>query len=425
MDILVIGSGGREHALIWAIKQSPLVDKIYVAPGNGGTRELAEAVLLNLSGHQDVIDFCKENEIGLVIIGPEAPLADGLSDSLTKAGIKVFGPSKAAAQLEASKGFTKRLCDKYQIPTAAYQEFTNAKEAKAYVKEQGTPIVIKADGLAAGKGVVVAMTEKEAFQAIDEILGGRFGKAGASIVVEEYLSGEEVSFFALVDGESAIAFGSAQDHKRVGDGDTGPNTGGMGTYSPAPVFTKALEDQVMREIIFPTVHGMKTEGMPFKGVLFAGLMITSRGPRLIEFNVRFGDPETQVLMARLKSDLVSLFLSCADGTLAGRKVELHDRAALCVVMAAKGYPEDYKKGTPIRNLEQASALSDVIVFHAGTQYKEGNYVANGGRVLGVTGLGRTVQDAQKKAYQAVDTIEWEDGFCRRDIGWRAIQKVAS
>lgn len=425
MNILVIGSGGREHALTWALKKSPLAEKIYIAPGNGGTKTLAESVLLDIGTHQNVVKFCQERSIGLVVIGPEAPLASGLADSLAAAGIPVFGPGKAAAQLEASKGFTKRLCDKYNIPTADYQEFTDAAQAKAYVTKNGTPIVIKADGLAAGKGVIIAMNEAEAFQAIDDILGGKFGSAGASIVIEEFLEGEEVSFFALVDGTTAVTFGSAQDHKRVGDGDTGPNTGGMGTYSPAPVFTASLEQQVMQEIILPTVKGLQAEGTPFKGILFAGLMITTKGPKLIEFNVRFGDPETQVLMARLKSDLVPLFLACAKGELAGKKVELLDHAALCVVMAAKGYPEDYLKGTEICNLDQAEKIPDVIIFHAGTKCTDNTYYANGGRVLGVTGIGKTVMEAQKKAYHAVDTIDWEGGFCRRDIGWRAIQRKAS
>ena len=425
MNVLIIGSGGREHALAWSIKQSPLTENIYVAPGNAGTRDIAENVFIAINDPKNIVDFCHINSINLVIIGPEAPLANGLVDALTAAGIHTFGPSKAAAQLEASKGFTKRLCDAYNIPTATYQEFSEAEPAKAYIAQQSLPIVIKADGLAAGKGVIIAQTEDEASQAIDDILGGKFGSAGASLVIEEFLEGEEVSFFALVDGAHAIPFGSAQDHKRVGEGDTGPNTGGMGTYSPAPIFTLALEDQVMQEIVIPTVQGMENDGMPFKGVLFVGLMITEDGPKLIEFNVRFGDPETQVLMARLKSDLVPLLQATIDGDIQNRHVELSDRTALCVVMAAKGYPEDYKKGTRINHLEHADDLPDVTVFHAGTKFENGEYFANGGRVLGITAIGNTITEAQKKAYNAVDAIDWKEGFCRRDIGWRAVKRLAS
>lgn len=424
MNILIVGSGGREHSLAWALKKSPLLTHLYIAPGNAGTATIAENIALAVDDPKEVIDFCKKHAIDLVVIGPEAPLANGLTDALEAQNIKVFGPSQKAAQVESSKGFTKRLCDKYNIPTAAYREFTDKNQAKAYIKQQGTPIVIKADGLAAGKGVIVAMDEEEALEAVETILGGKFGSAGASVVIEEYLEGEEVSFFALVDGERAIPFGSAQDHKRVGDGDTGPNTGGMGTYSPAPVFTSQLEAQVMREIVTPAVQGLKKDGMPYKGVLFVGLMITKNGPRLIEFNARFGDPETQVLMARLKSDILPLLLAVSEGNLQGKSVELHDNAALCVVMAAKGYPEHYEKGTVIKGLDKAGALPDVTVFHAGTKLSNGQFVADGGRVLGVTATGKTVLEAQKKAYNAVDAIDWQEGFCRRDIGWRAVKRRA-
>lgn len=423
MNVLIIGSGGREHALAWAIKKSPLLETLYIAPGNAGTVSLAQNVLLAVNNPKEVGEFCRTHTIGLVVIGPEAPLADGLTDALEAQGIVVFGPSQKAAQVESSKGFTKRLCDKYHIPTGAYQEFTDVTAAKAYIKQQGAPIVIKADGLAAGKGVIVAMTETEALHAVEEILGGKFGSAGASVVIEEYLEGEEVSFFALVDGEHALAFGSAQDHKRVGDGDTGPNTGGMGTYSPAPVFTRSLEVQVMQEIILPAVKGLKQDGTPYKGVLFAGLMLTKNGPKLIEFNARFGDPETQVLMARLKSDILPLLLATSKGELQGKAVELHDNAALCVVMAAKGYPDHYEKGSVIHGLEKTGAIPGVTVFHAGTRLVGGQFTANGGRVLGVTAIGKTVLDAQKKAYLAIDSLDWKEGFCRRDIGWRAIEQA--
>lgn len=425
MNILLIGSGGREHALLYAIKQSPLTQKLYVSPGNGGMREWAETAPIDSENHSEVLKFCEDEHIGLVIIGPEAPLAAGLSDSLTAAGVKVFGPSQAAARLEASKGFMKRICDKYHIPTAAYSEFSDAEKAKAYIQLHGAPIVVKADGLAAGKGVVVANTIQEACDAVDDILGGRFGSAGASVVVEEFLDGEEVSFFAVVDGQNAVAFGSAQDHKRVGDGDTGPNTGGMGTYSPAPIFTQAMQEQVMRTIIAPTVNGMAQEGTPFKGVLFAGLMLTAAGVKLLEFNVRFGDPETQVLMKRLKTDIVEILLACAEGDLEGRIVEMHEDAAVCVVMAAKGYPGAYQKHTEIRNIDAANALPGVHVFHAGTEYKDGKYLATGGRVLGVTATAKTIEEAQQQAYKAVKTIDWPEGFYRNDIAWRAVQKKAS
>lgn len=424
MNILVIGSGGRENALIWAFAKSPLCEKIYAMPGNGGIGLIAENVSVSPEKHDDVIKFCKEKNIGFVMIGSEAPLVDGLVDSLEAANIVVFGPKKAAAQLEGSKDFTKKCCDRYNIPTAAYQTFTDAVAAKEYIKKQGTPIVIKADGLAAGKGVIIAQNEAEAFAAIDDILVNKqFGAAGSSVVIEEFLQGEEISVFALVDGNTALYFGSAQDHKAVGEGDTGPNTGGMGTYSPAPVMTKQLEEQVMHEAILPTVNGLKKDGIVYKGILFAGFMVTDKGPKLLEYNVRFGDPETQVLMARIDCDLLELLFAAAKGDISGKQVKMKQEAALCVVMAANGYPADYKKGTVIANLDVAAKKDDVVIFHAGTKIDEqGRVLANGGRVLGVTALGKTVTEAQQKAYNAVDAINWPDGFCRRDIGWRAVKR---
>lgn len=420
MKILLIGSGGREHALAWAIKQSPSCSTLFIAPGNAGTAHLATNVALNVADHAQVIDFAKKQEIDLVVIGPEAPLVSGLADACDAAGILVFGPSKAAAQLEGSKDYTKKLCDDMKIPTAAYQTFTDAAQAKDYLAKVGVPIVLKADGLAAGKGVIIAATMEEANQAVEDILGGKFGAAGASVVIEECLVGEEISFFALVDGNNALAFGSAQDHKRAYDGDQGPNTGGMGTYSPAPQFTQALEDQVMREMILPTVSGMKARGTPFKGVLFAGLMLTASGPKLLEYNVRFGDPETQVLMRRLDSDLVRLLIATAKGTLASEKVAMKPSAAVCVVMAAEGYPGDIQKGTIISGLDLASNVEGVEVFHAATKHVGETLQADGGRVLGVTAIGDQLKQARERAYQAVDAIDWKEGFCRRDIGHRAM-----
>lgn len=423
MRILIIGSGAREHALAWKIKQSPLVKTVFCVPGNGGIGQ--DVTNVTLVRHGEIVSFCKEEQIDLVVVGPEVPLVEGLADVLEQNNIAVFGPSAKAAQLEGSKGFTKDICRKYNIPTAAYEKFTDIKKALAYVKEQGTPIVIKADGLAAGKGVTVAMTEKEAIDAVNDIMGGKFGAAGASVVIEEFLEGEEVSFFALCDGKEAIEFGSAQDHKRAYDGDKGPNTGGMGTYSPAPIMTDVLRKRVMDEIIHPTVYAMQKEGMPYKGVLFAGLMITKSGPKLIEYNVRFGDPETQSLMKRLDSDLVPALVACVKGGL--DKVEIHfkPQAALCVVMAANGYPGDYNKGSVIKGLDKADAIANVKVFHAGTQLKDGNIIATGGRVLGVTALAATIEAAQKLAYTAVDAVNWPEGFCRRDIGSKAIGAYAT
>ncbi|WP_299936826.1 phosphoribosylamine--glycine ligase [uncultured Nitratireductor sp.] len=422
MNVLLIGSGGREHALAWKLAASPVLTKLYAAPGNPGMTRDAECVALDVSDHDAVVAFCREKSVDLVVVGPEAPLVAGLADALNAADIRVFGPSAAAARLEGSKSFTKELCDRYGIPTAAYGRFENALAARAYVREQGAPIVIKADGLAAGKGVTVAMTEDEAIAAIDECFDGSFGEAGASVVVEEFLEGEEASFFCLCDGAAALPFGTAQDHKRVGDGDTGPNTGGMGAYSPAPVLDEAILARTMAEIIEPTLKGMAEMGAPFTGVLYAGLMLTKYGPKLIEYNVRFGDPECQVLMMRLKEDLLALLNAAVDGQLAHVSARWRDEAALTVVLAANGYPASPEKGTAIRGLEAAAADENVEIFHAGTALKDGVLVANGGRVLNVTALGASVTEAQQNAYRAVDLIDWPEGFCRRDIGWRAVER---
>jgi phosphoribosylamine--glycine ligase len=420
MNVLLIGGGGREHALAWKLKQSSLLDALYCAPGNAGIAQVAACVALDVANHNDVISFCKEKDIGLVVIGPEAPLVDGLTDDLESAGIKVFGPSKAAAALEGSKGFTKDLCAAYGIPTAAYHRFAEAAAAKHYIAGQSLPIVIKADGLAAGKGVTIATTRGEADAAIDACFSGAFGAAGARVVIEEFLDGEEASFFALVDGTTALPLATAQDHKRAFDGDKGPNTGGMGAYSPAPIMTDELSARVMDEIVGPTVRAMNERGTPFKGVLYAGLMIKDGAAKLIEYNVRFGDPEAQVLMMRLRSDLLPALLAVADGDLNGVNLDWHDDAALCVVMAAKGYPGTYQKGTEIKGLDEAAADHDVQIFHAGTKRDGARIVADGGRVLGVTARGKDIREAQARAYSAVDKIDWPGGFCRRDIGWRAV-----
>ncbi len=420
MKVLLIGSGGREHALAWKIAQSSQLTKLFAAPGNPGIAEHAELVSLNVEDHAAVVAFCREQSIDFVVVGPEAPLVAGLADDLRAAGFATFGPSKGAAQLEGSKGFTKDLCARYNIPTGAYQRFKSAEPAKAYIHEQGAPIVIKADGLAAGKGVTVAMTEAEALAAVDDCFDGAFGAAGAEVVVEAFLDGEEASFFCLSDGKTALALATAQDHKRVGDGDTGPNTGGMGAYSPAPVMTDEMVQRTMREIIQPTIEGMAKDGNPFSGVFFAGLMITKKGPELIEYNVRFGDPECQVLMMRLKSDLLPILYATATGTLDQVTAEWRDDPALTVVLASKGYPAAYDKNTPIAFIPEES--EDAKVFHAGTALKDGQLVATGGRVLNVTAFGGTVSEAQARAYGLVDAVKWENGFCRRDIGWQAVAR---
>jgi phosphoribosylamine--glycine ligase len=422
MNILLLGSGGREHALAWKIAASPLVTKLWCAPGNAGIAREAECVALDIADHAAVIDFCRANAVDFVVVGPETPLVAGIVDDLASAGIKAFGPGRAAAQLEGSKGFTKDLCKANNIPTAGYQRFGDADAAKTCIRAQGAPIVVKADGLAAGKGVVVAMTLEEALEAIDMIFAGGLGGAGAEVVVEEFMTGEEASFFALCDGEHALQLATAQDHKRAFDGDKGPNTGGMGAYSPAPVMTDAVCARVMDEIVYPTLRAMKAKGMPFKGVLFAGLMITDQGPKLIEYNVRFGDPECQVLMLRMMSDIVPALLASADGQLRNFDLRWFPEPALTVVMAAKGYPGGYEKGTRIDGLGEAAKIEGVEIFHAGTMAKDGQILANGGRVLNVCASGNTVADAQHRAYEAVDRIRWPEGFCRRDIGWQAVKR---
>ncbi len=421
MNVLLIGSGGREHALALALSQSPLLDTLFAAPGNPGIGTLAENVALDVADHAAVIDFCRLMKIEFVIVGPEAPLVAGLVDDLAAVGIPAFGPSKAAAQLEGSKGFTKDLARDFNIPTAAYGRFKDKASALAYLDAHPAPIVVKADGLAAGKGVIVAMSNAEAREAVEQIFSGAFGAAGAELVIEEFMEGEEASFFALCDGERALAFASAQDHKRVGEGDTGPNTGGMGAYSPAPVMTEEMSARVMREIIEPTLKGMKARGAPYKGVLFAGLMLTKDGPKLIEFNARFGDPETQVMLPRLEEDLLPLLMQCAKGNLRSEPVKLSPRTALTVVFAATGYPENPQKGSVIRQVERAASMDGVILFHAGTKRQGADLIANGGRVLNLTGLGSSVKEARDRAYAGLDAIDWPEGFCRRDIGWRALK----
>lgn len=419
MNILLIGSGGREHALAWKISASPLCDMLFIAPGNPGTARCGVNVAMDVANHGDVIAFCTSHDVGLVVVGPEGPLVAGLVDDLTAAGIKAFGPRKAAARLEGSKAFTKELCRGAGIPTADYARFDALEPALAHVYAHGAPIVIKADGLAAGKGVVVAQSLEEAEDALEMMFAGGLGQAGAEVVIEECMVGEEVSFFALCDGKTALPLASAQDHKRVGEGDTGPNTGGMGAYSPAPVMTANLQDEVMATIIRPTMAAMARRGTPFIGILFAGLMITDEGPKLIEYNTRFGDPECEVLMPRMKSDLVAALLAACDGLLASLDVRWWDNAALTVVMCGRGYPGAPEKGAVIEGIDTAEALDGVLVFHAGTAEQGGVVTANGGRVLNLVGLGPTVAAARAKAYAAVNAITWDGGFCRRDIGWRA------
>ena len=420
MNILLIGSGGREHALAWAISASPLCDKLFVAPGNPGIGQIARNVDLKVTDHAAVIAFCRAENIGLVVVGPEAPLVAGLADDLAAASIKCFGPKKFPAQLEGSKGFTKDICAKYGIPTAAYGRFRDKAAALAYLEAHGAPIVIKADGLAAGKGVTVAMDMPTAREAVEDIFSGKFG--GAECVIEEFLDGEEASFFVLTDGKHALPLATAQDHKRVGDGDTGPNTGGMGAYSPAPCMSPELCAEALEAIVKPTIGALQDMGHPYVGVLYAGLILTKEGPKLIEYNCRFGDPECQVLMLRLKDDLVTLLLACCDGTLDKVSARWFDDVALTVVMCAEGYPGDEVKGTEIRGLEGASAMEGVEIFHAGTAEKGGSIIATGGRVLNVTARGATVREARDRAYAAVDRIDWPEGFCRRDIAWRALAR---
>ncbi|MFM2390616.1 MAG: hypothetical protein RLZZ437_2171 [Pseudomonadota bacterium] len=420
MNILILGSGGREHALAWVVKQNPKCDRLIVAPGNAGIAGVAECADLDVLDGAAVVGFCAENAIDFLIVGPEAPLAAGVADAARAAGILTFGPSAAAAQLEASKAFTKAVCDACAAPTAAYAHFTDAAAARAYVTAQGAPIVIKADGLAAGKGVVVAMTLAEALAAVDDMFGGALGAAGAEVVVEEFMQGEEASFFILTDGVHALPIGTAQDHKRAFDGDAGPNTGGMGAYSPAPVLTQAIQAQAMAEIVEPTIREMARRGTPYQGVLYAGLMIADGRARLVEYNARFGDPECQVLMMRLGAQALDLMLACAEGRLETAQVHWADDHALCVVMAANGYPGAYAKGSVIGGLDGLAEDSRHMVFHAGTTEVAGQITATGGRVLGVTARGDTLADARARAYGLVDAIDWPAGFCRSDIGWRAL-----
>ncbi|MFC4213826.1 phosphoribosylamine--glycine ligase [Pseudophaeobacter arcticus] len=420
MNILILGSGGREHALAWAVMQNPKCDKLIVAPGNAGIAQIAECASLDIMDGAAVTIFVEQNAIGFVIIGPEAPLAAGVADRLRDAGVLVFGPSEAAARLEASKSFTKEVCDAAQAPTAGYGHFTEAEAAKAHIRLHGAPTVVKADGLAAGKGVIIAMTEEEALAAIDDMFGGAFGGAGAEVVIEEFMEGEEASLFVLVDGEEVLSIGSAQDHKRVGEGDTGPNTGGMGAYSPAPVLTAEIEAKAMEEIVKPTMKVMAERGMPYQGVLYAGLMIKDGQPRLVEYNVRFGDPECQVLMMRLGAQALDLMQAAAEGRLAEAQVNWGDDHAITVVMAANGYPGSYEKGTVIKGLDALPEDSSNMVFHAGTAAKDGNIVATGGRVLNVTARGNSLNEARDRAYAMADQIDWPEGFLRRDIGWRAL-----
>jgi phosphoribosylamine---glycine ligase len=427
MNILLLGSGGREHALAWKMAASPLADRLYCAPGNAGIAREAECVDLDIADHGAVIAFCRSHRIDLVVVGPEAPLCAGIVDDLEAAGIKAFGPTRAAARLEGSKGFTKDLCRENGIPTAAYERFRAADPAKTYLRARGAPIVVKADGLAAGKGVVVAQSVAEAEAAVDMMFGGgiavsNMGEAGGEVVIEEFLAGEEASFFALCDGANAIALTTAQDHKRAFDGDQGPNTGGMGAYSPAPNIDDAMSARVMAEIVTPTLRAMNAMGAPYKGVLYAGLMITADGPKLIEYNARFGDPETQVLMLRLMSDLVPALLASRDGQLKSFDLRWYPDPALTVVMAAKGYPGDYARGSVIEGLDDAAKVEGVEIFHAGTKADGRRILANGGRVLDVSAIGKTVREAQARAYEAISRIRWPEGFYRHDIGWRAVER---
>lgn len=424
MKILVVGGGGREHALVWKIAQSPLVEKIYCAPGNPGIAELAENIPIKVDELDKLLEFAYSEKIDLTVVGPEQPLSLGIVDLFEDHGLKVFGPRKNAAIIEASKAFSKDLMQKYQVPTAAYGVFDAVEPAVAFIKQTGAPIVVKADGLAAGKGVIIAQTCEEAIAAVKDMLSGNaFGSAGSRVVVEEFLTGEEASFLAITDGKEIIPLASAQDHKAIFDGDQGPNTGGMGAYSPAPVVTPAVHEQAMQSILKPTIDGMAAEGRPYRGVLYAGLMINGGQVKTLEFNARFGDPECQPLLMRMKSDLVPVLMAVANGDLSGMTIDWHDKAAVCVVMAAKGYPGEYSKGNEIIGLEEAAKLDDLYVFHAGTNLKNGRCVTNGGRVLGVTALGESVQKAIELAYRGVDRISWPGVQYRRDIGKKALTRT--
>lgn len=420
MKILVVGGGGREHAIVWKLAQSPLADEIYCAPGNAGIAQLADCVNIPAEDVDALLDFAQAENIDLTVVGPEAPLSLGIVDKFMAAGLRIFGPSQSAALIEGSKELAKQIMAKYGIPTAKYMSFTDKAQALAYVREQGAPIVVKADGLAAGKGVVVAETVAEAEQAVEDMLGGAFGAAGAKVVIEEFLKGEEVSVLAFTDGHTVLPMVSAQDHKRVFDGDKGPNTGGMGAYSPAPVYTPEMAEQVLHDVLQPAVDGMRAEGRLYKGVLYAGLMVTPEGVKVLEFNARFGDPETQAVLMRLKSDLVEIMLAVIDGTLQEKQLEWYDDAAVCVVIASDGYPGHYAKGQPISGLDDD--MPDTYVFHAGTAYAGQHIVANGGRVLGVTARGADIRQAIERVYLRADKIYYDGCFCRRDIGHRALDR---
>lgn len=424
MKVLLIGGGGREHALGWKIAQSPALSKLYLAPGSPGLNPLGEAISIAETDAGAIAEFASENAIDLVVVGPEAPLAAGMGDALRARGVACFGPDQAAAQLESSKSFMKEVCAAAGAPTAAYGVFSDPGSAKAFLRDQSAPFVIKADGLAAGKGVIIAQTLNEADDAVDDILGGKFGEAGARLVIEEFMQGEEASFFAVTDGETILPMVAAQDHKRAYDGDEGPNTGGMGAYSPAPVFTQTVHERTMREIIEPIVGEMRRRGAPYVGVIYAGLMIKDERPRLIEINARFGDPECQVMMRRMQSDILPVLHAAATGALAGQTFDWSNDAAALVVMAADGYPSGYKKGTPIHGVTEANAKEGVVVFHAGTREESGTLVSNGGRVLNITATGATIREAIDRAYAGVNTIDWPGGFFRRDIGWRALEHDA-
>lgn len=422
MRVLVIGSGGREHALVWKLAASSRVEKLYCIPGNPGIAQIAECVNLDMNDNAALVKFAIDNKIDLTVVGPEAPLANGIVDDFAAKGLKAFGPTKAAARIEGSKAFAKEIMQKYNIPTAFFEVFTDAEMAKKYIEKQGAPIVVKADGLAAGKGVIVAMTLDEALEAVDSIMCDKaFGAAGSRVVIEEYLTGEEASLLAFTDGKTIIPMVAAQDHKRIFDGDLGPNTGGMGAYAPAPVVTDAIKEQVTREVLQPAIEGMRKEGCPYSGCLYAGLMITADGPKVIEFNARFGDPETQVVLPLLESDLTEVMEACIDGTLANIKVEWKDKAAVCIVMAAEGYPASYRKGDIITGVDKA-CTEDSFVFQAGTSTQEGSLVTNGGRVLGITAFAPDIVSSVKRAYEAVDMIDFNGAHYRKDIAYRAIKR---
>jgi phosphoribosylamine---glycine ligase len=423
MRILVVGGGGREHALCWAISASPLCTKLYCAPGNAGIAGVAECVDVGAEDIPGQVALAQRLKIDFVVIAPDAPLVAGMADAFAEAGIRAWGPTKAAARLEGSKSFTKELCRANDIPTAAYEHFTDPAEAEAYIRKQGAPIVVKADGLAAGKGVIIAETVEQAVGAVRDMLSGnKFGTAGSSVVIEEFMQGEEASFFVLSDGENVLPLLGAQDHKRAFDGDKGPNTGGMGAYSPAPVFDAAMQKRTMDEIVLPTIRAMASAGTPFEGVLYVGLMIDAKGPRLVEFNCRFGDPETQVLMLRLKSDLLPALIASAEGGLKHLDLRWSNDVAITVIMATRGYPDSYSKGSEIRGLDAASKVEGVTIFHAGTKADGTRILANGGRVLNVSALAPTVEEARARAYKAIGLIDWPEGFYRRDIAWRAVAR---